>query len=369
MSAQTTQLESVPKQTKRAAKAMATLVETKQAPQAATQKTLVHQFFYSIPDLLEIPTQHLEALANACGLDQRLLPREIREASAFKRAVESLQKNKTEQVGSGDSAINVCTSISVVPVPDEPRMRHIEKKTRRGSTSQATKKEATKPETTVIGSIEYDATEGLIFHCEAVDLSEIRDFEAMEQEVRASFQHCMTHYSDRDIRNIMTRALRDLNAVTFRGSGGVFVCPVESSGKLDSLVSFLEGLETIRLGTVTGINKPKDGSEEKEVEIFSVPLANEARVVARVAKCLISTILRECDVIERKAEAWMMDEDGIPLGRLKEMEANLRYIEGLHETYDGFLGANLGQATQRLQRASGVVKKLAQTATRGKKEN
>lgn len=284
-------------------------------------------FLYSIPLHLEIPTERFHEAARQCGIPGWWLPKPVAPLFAFKRAAHQLRAESAHQLLSLGSTKKVMqTAVYVREAPKQAYLRHVIKEIRRG---------ADKPEYLTLGTVAY--ADGLHFTCTAQDPALVQEFDELKQRLEERYQACQSKYVNKDVQHLMLRAMRLLQALPVRNSGGVFFIPLLHRAPLHRLARFLDAL----------------GGESDTFIVHNTPLEAE-RLAAKLHHVI------EADLHSAQGRIHELQLQGyIPACRLRHWRDNLAYLQALSKTYEGLLAADLAPAQAALQQTEDVLQAVA----------
>lgn len=299
-------------------------------------------FFYSIKWEWKWNAKEFQRLAAQHGLE-KWLPRQITETSAFKRATELLKEDKGSTAAGDDLLIR--TAIFVREAPGHHRLRHIVKETRRGRE---------KPEHKHLGSIEYltgkEVTNGqgpLIFTRDpaVVDGAEVAMFEDMKRRVKEVMRDCLENYTDRDLRNMVDRAVEAMCCIGVRNGGAIYFCPVEERATLKRVHDFLAAVGC---------------------EIWVLPVTDAIVTPDQVGQKIVDGVNERCEVLLRQVVEYSKQPDGITSGRYEAALKELQYCTKMVTKYQDLLDLELQAAVLKVQATElklGEAKKLMRLKT------
>lgn len=294
-------------------------------------------FWFSIRSDWECVAEDMRALWAKHHLHDAWLPREITETSAFKRATELLkeERGKVDDEADDDTVV-VRHSVFVRDAPGEHRLRHIVKETRKGRD---------KPKFTPLGTMEYDAKTGdpkdlhVVYTLDdnVADPALKREFEDMKVRVKATMQHCMQHYTDRDLRNMLDRAVENLHCIPLT-RGALFFCPIGYRGILANLQAFMK---------------------EVGVRFRILPVAEANLSPEDLAQDLVDTIAARCDVLLRQVVEYAKGPRGLTPGRFDSLMREYQGCTKLLDKYESLLDLEVQAAAVKLQATELRMKEMS----------
>lgn len=301
-------------------------------------------FFYSIKWEWKWNAKEFQRLAAQYGLD-KWLPRQITETSAFKRATELLKLDKRKDtVGTGDDEMVIRHQIYVREAQGRgnDRLRHIEKETIRGRH---------KPEYKHLGSIEYltgkeaNGKGPLIFTRDpaVIDATEVAQFEDMKRRVKEVMRDFLENYTDRDLRNMVDRAVEAMCCIGVRNGGAIYFCPVEERATLKRVQEFLSAVGC---------------------EIWVLPVTDAIVTPDQVGKKIVDGVNERCEVLLRQVVEYSKQPEGISSGRYEAALKELEYCTKMVGKYQDLLDLELQAAVLKVQATElklGEAKKLIRT--------
>ena len=280
-------------------------------------------FLYSIPEHLEVPTERLHDAALELGVPAPWLPKPVAPLSAFKRAAHLLGAQRANQLlGVGSAQKVMQTALYVREVPRQHYLRHVVKEIRRG---------ADKPEYLTLGTVAF--ADGLHFTCTAIEPGLIHDFLELKHNLEERYKACLSSYVNKDLQRLMLRAMRHLQALPVRHSGGVFFIPLPHRTLLQRLARFLEHV----------------GGEADTFIVYNTP-----REAERFAQKLHLVLQEEVQSTQSRIHEMRL-QGYLPACRQRELRENLAYLQNLGKTYASILAADLAPAQATLRQAESVI--------------
>ncbi len=240
---------------------------------------------------MEIPIERMKELFKKHGVPEKYLPKEPRTVDAFKSASKE-QENEKYIVVDGEVEIEV----PVEPKPRGKQGKDVKVKTKTVLRKDAkyrlfVNKEATKDTESlpVVGTWKFDHDTGKITATSIDTNGREADFKAATENLLRRYEILKTHYTDKDIRDMLRTIVHSMNSISLRPSGAVYFAPIEHEKLLISVSNLIEEIanEFSKTGTKSEMTTVPVVDTKKQRDLIYVKFETEA--IAEIEKMLVET--------------------------------------------------------------------------------